>query len=97
MRRATKFHVLNEVHVDLGHSGVQIKSLPPRQEEFRLEISCRTLDWQLAPPARVSASFLPFIYMVDPLYIYWTQFLPSQFKATTSAWNGWIFFTHLLL
>jgi hypothetical protein len=39
------------------------------------------LDWELSPLARrVFVSFLPSIYMVNHLYIYWTQFFPLQWQ-----------------
>jgi hypothetical protein len=90
MRHAIKFQVPNEVCVYFIPDGIQVKSLPPRggsHEEFRLEIIFRMLNWELsALAAKVFASFLPSICMVDHLYIFCTEYLVSKVNATYMQW-----------
>jgi hypothetical protein len=38
------------------------------------------LDWQISSVAQVFTSFFPSIYMVEHLYIYGPQYLPSQWQ-----------------
>ena len=49
-------------------------------DESVLRISCRKLDWQLSSLAQVCTSSIPFIYMVEHLYIYEPRYLLSQWQ-----------------
>ena len=83
MRRTTRFQTLNEAHLDFDDYGCQVESLPPTRgldEKSRLRISCRELDWQLSSLEQIYTSFFPSIHMVEHLYIYGPQILPSQWQ-----------------
>ena len=83
MRRPARVGALEEAHVDFNHSDVQVGSLPPSQtfdDKSRLRISCRKADWQLSSLAQVFTSVFPSVYMVERLYIYGSQYLPSRWQ-----------------
>ena len=74
MGRTTRFQEVKEAYVQFDDYNVHVNStLSSRytfERESGLEISCRTMDWQLSSVAQVFTSFFPSIYMVDRLYIY---------------------------
>jgi hypothetical protein len=83
MRRPTRLEALKEVHVDFNFSGFQVGSLPPTRtfdDRSRLRISCRNVDWQLSSLSQVFTSFFPSVDMVERLYIYGSQYLPSRWQ-----------------
>ena len=81
MRRTPRFQARNEAYVNFGTYGVQVIPLTESvDEESRLKISCRELDWQLSSVAQVFTSFFPSIYMVEDLYIHGPRYLPSQWQ-----------------
>ena len=77
MGRTTRFQEVKEAHVQFGDYNVHVdstlSSIFAFDRNFRksgLEISCRTMDWQLSSVAQVFTSFSPSIYMVEHLYIH---------------------------
>lgn len=90
MRRSTWFQPPNEVHVDFRHSGMHVRSFPPRyfDEGFRLKIACAR-DWHTSRLVQVFALSLPSIHMVDHLYIY-----PS--RHSSPVYQGYKRFFHFL-
>jgi len=81
MRRTTRFQALDEAYVNFGTYGVQVIPLTQTgDEESRLKISCKELDWQLSSVAQVFASFFPSIYMVEHLYIHGPRNLLPQWQ-----------------
>ena len=97
MRRTSRIQAFNEAHVDFDYYGVQVESLPPTRtldEKSRLRISCRELDWQLSSLAQVFTSFLPSIHMVEQLYIYGSQYLPSLWQDGDIENMQWLEFFH---
>ena len=72
MRRTTRFHALNEAHVNFDNLGVHVgySRVWILDEGSRLRISCRELDWQLSSLAQVFTSFFPSMYIVEHLYMY---------------------------
>jgi hypothetical protein len=95
MGRTTRFQEPNEVHVDFGHHGVNVASLPSTWTfggKSVLRISCRELDWQLSSLTQVFTSFFPSIHMVKTLHIYGPQYLPSRWDDIDNM--QWVEFFH---
>ena len=81
MRRTTRFQTLNEAYVNIDEEGVQVESLPPTRafhDRTGMRISSLELDWQLLYLAEVFTSFFPSIFMLERVYIYGPQYLPSS-------------------
>ena len=92
MGRSTSFQPPNELHVDFRHSGMHVRSFPPRRdfgEGFRLKISCAHY-WDSSPLVQGFASLFPSIHMVDHLYIYY----PKQHSSP--GYDGYMNFFRLL-
>ena len=74
MGRTSRFQEVKEAHVQFidynVHVNSTLSSIYTSERKSGLEISCRTMDWQLSSVAQVFTSFFPSIYMVDRLYIY---------------------------
>jgi hypothetical protein len=83
VKRTTRFQALNETHVDFGHYGIQVASLPltrPFDELFGSGISSRELSWQHHSLSQIFTLFIPSICMVEHLYIYGRrQHVPALF------------------
>ena len=83
MRRTTRFQTLNEAYVNIDDEAVQVESLPPTQSfhdrtGMRITSTRLELDWQLLYLAEVFTSFFPSIFMLERVYIYGPEYLPSS-------------------
>jgi hypothetical protein len=83
IRRATRFHAVNEAHVFFNNSGVQVRSHEPTKtldEEFGFRIICDAVNWRYSSMEEVFSSFVRSIHMVEHLYIHGSRDLLSEWQ-----------------
>ena len=94
MRCTTTIEALNEARVGFRYHFVEVKSLSPNQavdKKYRLTILCQKPPWLLSSVSSLAqfiSSFLPFIRMVEHLYIRFDRCHPSKWLGDlrNEAW-----------
>jgi hypothetical protein len=98
MKRATRFQALNEAHVVLWSSSIEVLSHPPKM--FRtldgisgFKISCEEVDWGFSTLEQLFTSLSPPIHTVEHLYIHGFRYFLSNWQEYMES-NQWLEIFH---
>ena len=95
MRRTTKFNTRTEAHAVFDSNyGFRVDThvlTRTLDEKSGLKILYRGLYWRLSYLVQFS-TFFPSIFLVEHLYIYEAQYLPSQRDMNVAEWMAWLSF-----
>ena len=91
MRRTTRFQDFKEVHVDFNDfDGILVASLPPDTQAFDKKSGLRMGDWRISSLTEAITWFIPYIYMVEDLYLYRPGCSPTGRGYVEDMYMDWL-------